>query len=735
MIIVQNSTKKLHGGGSYFIINGKEISLGLRQSEVKYVEQMANEVWNVIVNKDVVSYRRVLTKYHQLRVLKISVCFEAEFTNFIRFICNKHRLENKVISAANVFLELSYSSRTLGKAEFKFVSSIVQLVSTEYLTITLENIQCKNREMIWSYTRCLRKVVTAVDLVSSCISLGKPFEDYLKECVNDIDDDGSNLGWMHLLNYSLYGITNTKFIRANYLYKFFEEHGNIFKTVRRESFLSKLESIKAKKYKFSEDVWIVYVKQLEHLHRHEFDFSEFKGELKHQVKLYIQDALRSKDSTRKVISRLHHLKKCYQVLSVYPFQSFLELNAAHAHHLIDGLQQLKMENSCKRYSLTSVRGIFGEMKIFIDWLLEKYQVDKENPFKKFTFHNQKSFSKKTPYIPEEVITQMENHLGEQPDWVKNAWIIMMHSGMRVGEALSLEEDWLYYDEEEKHWLLKYIPWKTVKFREDKFLVIPAHDELVKHFNNQFENTKELRKKLDTKLIFCTEHLDRGTIHSVNTIISSINRVIKKYQIKDNMGKLFRYTNHQCRKTLTTSLFSSGATLEEVANFVGHLSISTTERAYKEIEINKLAELESEFFKKYFDEFVESEELSPYTESERKALLDEIMLGSRETPEGHGICFKHIAFGPCVKKKCAGCNFLITGPQHLPKWYQLYQEQQAVIRELEAQYKQNNIHDYEGYKSFQKNKHDLQTYRTKIIEAERAAKKVGMHIERPTDLVI
>lgn len=90
-------------------------------------------------------------------------------------------------------------------------------------------------------------------------------------------------------------------------------------------------------------------------------------------------------------------------------------------------------------------------------------------------HNSESFITSASYIPEEVILKLEEKLEELPDYVQLVWLIMMNTGMRIGEVLTLTKDCLIYDEHSNVTCLKFVPQKTLKFRRKKVwkIIIPS----------------------------------------------------------------------------------------------------------------------------------------------------------------------------------------------------------------------------------------------------------------------
>lgn len=99
-----------------------------------------------------------------------------------------------------------------------------------------------------------------------------------------------------------------------------------------------------------------------------------------------------------------------------------------------------------------------------------------------------------------------------------------------------------------------------------------------------------------------------------------------------------------------------------------------------------------------------------------------MLGARETPEGHGSCVKHVSFGPCKKRSCVGCSFLLTGPQKLPMWRKLYREQQKYVYDLRSLMIRQGVENYKDYRDFQHENHLLNLYKNTIEQLEKFMKE-------------
>src|SRR5690606_13657266 len=101
---------------------------------------------------------------------------------------------------------------------------------------------------------------------------------------------------------------------------------------------------------------------------------------------------------------------------------------------------------------------------------------------------------------------------------------------------------------------------------------------------------------------------RFTMVQESSYVTAVNRLIKKHSICDADGSLWYYTSRQSRKTLAVQLVEQGASSNEIALQFGHTDLRTTEKYYAEVRKQRLADMNSEFFKKRFNIFIGEENL-------------------------------------------------------------------------------------------------------------------------------
>ncbi|AND39487.1 hypothetical protein A361_10205 [Cytobacillus oceanisediminis 2691] len=510
---------------------------------------------------------------------------------------------------------------------------------------------------------------------------------------------------------------------------------NIFNEVASHVY-STLSS-KPSSYRYEDDIWIIREKNLQGFGNHTLDFSPLSDIDKKHLKAHIHELIKKTAiKERALYTRVYAVTTIYNRFTELPYKdvySIFDINYYHLLHLLDYLQQIKKVDGQDYYNLTSIYNLFQQTRLFFDWYIENIDSEQNNSFREIEMHNIKSFSESTDYMPEEVIGKLEEVIHELPEMYQNAWTIMMNTGLRFSDIQELSSECITYDEESQSYLFTYLNVKMenqrVQSGESKYHTIPVSHVVVEAVEKQKELTADLRIVADTDRIFITLNKHSKVVEFVGRPLArAINRLIKKHNIRDGNNELFHYTNHQCRKTIIVDLLSKGHSLRKVADYINH-SEETSARYYRDLELKKIAELDSKLFQQLFEETIDKEIKNQYTEEEKKALFREIKLGARETPEGHGTCVKHVSFGPCHKKKCVGCKMLISGPQKLPKWYDLYREQQDFLKELEVEYKNSGIDNYQEHRVYQQELHLLKVYSETIKKMESFAKERGISIEQ------
>jgi integrase len=461
------------------------------------------------------------------------------------------------------------------------------------------------------------------------------------------------------------------------------------------------------------------------------DFDGINFSLRNEIQEYLLSWYQKGESGLALARRFYQIKRIAQGFQEITTDcgSFLEINYVNVLQIFDVLQQAKTDQGRQKYALKTIQTGISEARILFDWLKTRnHKETLKNPFRRLKLNNVSSFVESIQYIPDEVIEQLLNVIHECPVFVKRIWLIMMNTGIRVSEALNLKEDCLIYNDKEAKYYLNFLTHKTLKQRRrlglDDYHSLPImHHEIIELIRQQIEETKKLREIGSTPYIFLKVESDRVvspkqvTRYLASQVNQTINSCIKRHQIKDKHGDIWHYSNHQCRKTVAVKLLSNGASLTDVGEILGHLVEKTTSQYYQDIDTMKIAELDKQLFEQLFDT-MDEDARNAFTPFEFEQLKKEIMKGSRETPEGHGSCVKHVSFGPCKKSSCVGCSLLLTGPQKLPMWRKLHLEQQSYINNMVNTMKRQGIEDYKNYRDYQAEQHLLALYEDTITKIEK-----------------
>lgn len=344
-----------------------------------------------------------------------------------------------------------------------------------------------------------------------------------------------------------------------------------------------------------------------------------------------------------------------------------------------------------------------------------------NPFESLHFVNAKKYHKNTPYIPDKVISELSGRLGELDEMNRLVFQIFSETGMRAKEVAFLEADCLETARYEGAVKLRYIPYKTLKARRRNGIgehhTVYVSAELAKKIKKQITASEELRRKHDLPYIFL--HQNKGykvSMLNVEYFIKKINTLIYKYGICDDGGELWNFTSRQCRKTLVVNMIENGATTMELVYQLGHLNQSTVMQYYAEVKSARLAEMNTEFFKAQFHLLLSKEQLTTFSEEERRLLYVDFRLGKRRVE--FGFCTRKLCEGACKSRSrsvhCANCPHLCTGIKYLPFWKQLLQNQDERVQGLLKGYQQVEVADYEEYIEYRQEEQLLVAYRS-IVE--------------------
>lgn len=480
-----------------------------------------------------------------------------------------------------------------------------------------------------------------------------------------------------------------------------------------------------------EDIWKVYYKQGSSLRSRTFDFSEIKTPLlKREVKYYFKKKLERRTDINNVYTGLPYISRGLEYLTTtYPeVACCADVNQLMVEALKEYLQtSATCASKNKKLSVSSQADVLQHLKLLTDYVIEEYREIKTacpavNYFGRVTYSNLDSMNEPTEYIPEEVVEGLLMYIDDIPLRWQRMLLIMLNTGLRYKEVVQLQYDCLKYIQSTDQWILRFIPWKILQSRRryglNDYHEVPANSTVVDEIRKQQELVKQDLAQWDEDHLFYTYDVSGGykvTVPASGSMVRKVNELIKRRNIRSLDGSLWYFTSKQCRKTFAVDAITNGAEPTEVAFLLGHMSDQTTIDYYAEVRKMKLAQLNTEFFKKRFNLFVSDEQLSKFNEVERKILFVDFCLNGRNVELGK--CVKPAYAAKCNREvgkvDCSNCTNLCTGVQNLPKWIELRDSKQMELTRLLEIYEEEGITEYSEYRDYQRLTHEVNKYQSVI----------------------
>ena len=215
------------------------------------------------------------------------------------------------------------------------------------------------------------------------------------------------------------------------------------------------------------------------------------------------------------------------------------------------------------------------LKLFFDFLEEQGEINKNPLPKNNVIKTKTKIGYRSPiYLEVEEIKIINNTIintyKDEFSKSRNFFIInlLLHTGLRINEALNLDLSDFNIDHNTKH--------LTIKGKGDKERYIPLELNSLLFENHELGITQNyteiyfsLRNKIKTssKALFVSKRGNRLTCRY-------IQKFIKELSLVSNINK--EITPHKLRHTFATHLLRNGTNIRIVQELLGHSSISTTQ---------------------------------------------------------------------------------------------------------------------------------------------------------------
>ena len=376
------------------------------------------------------------------------------------------------------------------------------------------------------------------------------------------------------------------------------------------------------------------------------DFSELKGSwlfkparcyIKHQIAIHCGTTVYNKLRYLRIFCNF--LQERYpQVTSekldrelildyINYVKNFLNSSYIHQHHCLSYLKEfLELCQRQQWINLTSQQLIY-----FDDFPKSKIKI---NP----------------NYIPDEVVRKIYQHIDKLPyPMYGRMFLLQMQIGCRVSDLRHLKYDCLFQVKSGQY-ILKY--WN---YKQSKQHSIPANSDVVNLIRIQ---QKQVHEDLGSDYPYLFPSRRVKTINKVKPVSSkayseAIKKLIWDNDIRDNNGKRWVFTSHQCRHTLATTMINDGVPQHIIQKFLGHESPTMTNTYAHILDDTLRKEIEKYHSSRVINfkgETVELEETILSSSNDLEWFKKNVQARALE----HGYCARPKVLGDCDIPGFDGC---------------------------------------------------------------------------------
>ncbi|MED3186626.1 site-specific integrase [Bacillus toyonensis] len=486
---------------SVYEINGYEIKLYWSKNlyldnpgfiPMECLEVLVSDIEYALESDDIKLFKQAITSpLLANNALKIAEeIFYNEFSVLIKKICNDFYVKQKVISKESISAFLIGDSVHISNKNY-IIKETIEIFYTKLkndLKNALVDLQIKGVKRIPnSFSHQMRRKILYTELKGFCF-------DYLVRLGKVYIDEHLSFNRKKFGDFSL-GISD-----INTYFNLYIDFRHFIKPIFQQLEAYLTEKLKTHRYSFSDDNWLIVDMNVQIPMVRKLDWTFLHGIIKVELKEYIHSYVQIGENVRGVTRRFRHIQMLGAALNKIQYNkcfSLLDIDVIQAQRIIDILQQIHTRIGTN-YNIKTIQGCISECRLLFDWITKKRKKYIENPFRTMILHNVESFSESATYIPEEVINTLQKRINELPQFVQSAWIIMMNTGIRISEVLTLKEDCVIYDVKNRIHYLKFIPYKTLKYRRkhglEDYHYLPINDvNLITVIKQQIKDTTDLRK--------------------------------------------------------------------------------------------------------------------------------------------------------------------------------------------------------------------------------------------------
>lgn len=270
--------------------------------------------------------------------------------------------------------------------------------------------------------------------------------------------------------------------------------------------------------------------------------------------------------------RLLSLKRFSEFLDIFhPLICSQDINRSLAVNFFSYLSERKLAPKTRKKSIIHLRQ-FTNLCAREQWLnITDKQIIYDDDIPRFT-------ELLPRYIPQEVLTQLNQHLDALPPYINRLVLVLQGTGRRVSEICTLPFNPLLQDSS-GDWFLKHHQSKmnkedTIPISKEIVAVIQEQQRCVKadygdNFVYLFPKPLELCKH--------TGERRQGKPIYQKLVNTHLNKLAVDKCIQDISGKVWSFQSHQFRHTVGTSMINNGVPIHIVKRYLGHETFEMTMR--------------------------------------------------------------------------------------------------------------------------------------------------------------
>ncbi|PID42045.1 MAG: hypothetical protein CSB48_12325 [Proteobacteria bacterium] len=310
------------------------------------------------------------------------------------------------------------------------------------------------------------------------------------------------------------------------------------------------------------------------------------------------------------------------------------------------------------------------------------------------------------FIPETVMTQLNQHIDLLHPHVMRFFLVLQEVGMRIGECCALPFDCIYPDDQGDYFIRYY------QFKMKKDHVVPISKELTAVIQEQQQAVRE-EFGSPKELLFPTPKMQlggkrayprAGLAWSRGTLIKNLNALAESANILGPDGSVYHFTYHQFRHTTATRMINNGVPQHIVQRYLGHETPAMTS-TYAHIMDETLKKEFAAFQGKMVDingKIYEPEDVaSTLVEGSDPDDIDAQWLKKNIAVQSlpNGLCSLPVVQGSCPHANaCLSCPNFRTDHRYLPQHREQLAKTEKIIATCKANGWQRQLEMNESVKS-------------------------------------